>query len=93
MSDIQAITYDDWVNVTPVAYPKRIWTEPVAGFSCDVAGTIQVLTARKTLVTRTILAGIIYPIAILSVFSGGTTATGIAAVTTASAPYRGLAPQ
>lgn len=90
MSDIQAITYDDCVIVTPVAI-GNIWTEPVAGFTVTVAGTIQIVTSRKTIVTLTVLAGMIYPIAILSVLSAGTTATGIFALTTASAPYRGIA--
>ena len=89
MSDIQAVVFDDCVVVTPVA-SGNIWTEPPAGFMVSVAGTIQVVTFRKTTVTLTVLAGVIYTLAILSVLSGGTTATGIFAFTTASAPYRGL---
>jgi hypothetical protein len=93
MSDIQSVTYDDCFAVTPVA-TGNIWSEPVAGFLVTVAGNIQVVTARKTIITLTVLAGIIYPLAILSVLSGAaTTATGIYAFTTASAPYRGLRPQ
>ena len=75
--------------LNPVA-SGNIWSQPVAGFMVTVAGTIQIKTARNTTPTLTVLAGVIYPIAILSVLSGGTTATGIFAFTTASAPYRGL---
>jgi hypothetical protein len=79
MSDIRAISYDDAQAVTPVV-SGNIWTEPAAGFFVNVAGSIQIVTARKTNVTLTVNAGVIYPIAILSVLSGGTTATGIFAV-------------
>lgn len=89
MSDIQAITYDDVIAVTPVA-SGNIWSQPAGGFIVNVAGNIQIITARKNTQTITVLSGLIYPIAILSVLSGGTTATGIFALTTSSAPYRGL---
>ena len=86
MSDILAITYDSIKAVTPVA-SGNIWTDPVAAFIVNVAGTIQIVTARKDNVTLTVNAGVIYPIAILSVLSGGTTATGIYSFT--ANPYRG----
>ena len=86
MSDIEAITYDDVQAVTPVA-SGNIWSEPVAAFFANVAGNIQVVTARKSNVTLTINAGVVYTLAILSVLSGGTTATGIFALT--KPPYRG----
>ena len=92
MSDIQAITYDDVQAVSAVA-SGNIWVEPVAGFLVNVAGSIQIVTSRKTIETLTVNAGVIYTIAILSELRGGTTATGIYAVTTASAPYRGLRQQ
>lgn len=88
MSDIQAVTYDDCIPVTPGT--AQNFSEPAAGFFVSVAGTIQIVTARNSNVTLTVLAGLIYPIAIHSVLSAGTTATGIFALTTASATYRGL---
>src|ERR1019366_1257512 len=69
MSDIEAITYDDVQAVTPVA-SGNIWSEPVAAFFANVAGNIQVVTARKSNVTLTINAGVVYTLAILSVLSG-----------------------
>ena len=92
MSDIQAVVFDDCFAVTPVA-SGNIWSEPIAGFMVTVAGNIQIITARKTIVTLPVLASIIYTIACLSVLSGATTATGIYGFTSASAPYRGLRPQ
>ena len=86
MSDIAAITYEDLVVINPVA-SGNIFSMPVAGFIVSVAGTIQIVTARKTNVTLTVNAGVIYPIAILSVLSGGTTATGIFG--TIVNPYKG----
>lgn len=86
MSDIDAIVFDDVQAVTPVA-SGNIWTEPVAAFFANAAGTIQVITARKSTVTLTINAGVVYTIAILSVLSGGTSATGIFALT--KPPYKG----
>ena len=79
MSDIGSITYDDVIVVNPVA-SGNIFSEPAAGFMCNFAGTIQIITARKSNRTLTVNAGVIYPIAILSVLSGGTTATGIFAM-------------
>jgi len=76
VSDILAITYEDLQVINPVA-SGNIFTEPVAGFMVNVAGNIQIITARKSNRTLTVNAGVIYPIAILSVLSGGTTATGI----------------
>ena len=86
MSDILAVTYEDLVPINPIA-SGNIFSMPCAGFIVNVAGTIQIVTAGKHNVTLTVNAGVIYPIAILSVISGGTTATGIFGMV--MNPYKG----
>jgi hypothetical protein len=79
MADIRSITYDDMQNVTPsdtLLVPGR----QASGFGADVAGTMTVTTIAGTKITRTVLAGVIYPVAILQIWNTNTTATGTFAV-------------
>ena len=76
MGDVSSITYEDMRNVTPsdtLKVPGNI----AAGFGADVAGTIKFTTMGGSTNTRTILAGIIYDIAVTQIFATSTTATGI----------------
>lgn len=57
-----------------------------AGFGADVAGTIKFTTLAGSTNTRTILAGIIYDIAVTQIFASSTTATGVYCVY--GQPYR-----
>ena len=85
MSDIRSITYEGMANVTTsdtVADPAG----PFAGFMCDVAGIVKFTTLRGDTQTRTVNAGVIYPIAITRVWASVTTATGIAGLI--SMPYK-----
>lgn len=86
MSTIAAITYDGIVAVTAVA-SGNIFQDAAAGFFVNVAGNIQIIDSQGKTNTLTVLAGIIYPIAIKSILSGGTTATGIYALI--AAPHKG----
>lgn len=76
MSSVLAITYEDMADITPsdsATVPGNV----AAGFGADVAGTIRFKTLAGSTHTRTILAGIIYTIAITQVLATSTTATGI----------------
>lgn len=88
MADIRSISYEDMADVTPSDATKQ-WggAKPAAGFMCDVAGTVRFMTARGSTHTRTVNAGVIYPIAVQQIFTTGTTATGIAVVF--ALPYTG----
>ena len=87
MADIRSITYDDMADVTPNDSTPQWPAKPAAGFMVDVAGTVKFVTARGTTHTRTVNAGVIYPIAIKQIWNTGTTATGIAALF--AMPYPG----
>ena len=87
MSSILAICFDAMVDVTPSDSAAQFGAKPAAGFMCDVAGTIKFADGRGVVHTRTVLAGLIYPIAVKQVYSTGTTATGISALV--AAPYNG----
>ena len=85
MSSIQSITYEGVVAVTQsdaVADPAG----PFAGFFASVAGVVKIQTLRNDTVTLTILAGIIYPIAITRIWSSTTTASGLFGL--CANPYR-----
>jgi hypothetical protein len=73
---IANITYEDMADVTAsdsAAVPGNV----AAGFGADVAGTITFTTLLGSKHTRTILAGLIYNIAVKQIWSTGTTATGL----------------
>lgn len=85
MSSVLAVSYEDIQNVTAsdtVNVPGNV----AAGFGCDVAGNIAVITLKGTTVTRTCLAGVWYTCAITRIKSTGTTATGLFAIY--AQPYR-----
>ena len=88
MSDINAVTYTRMVEITPSDTTAQ-FSDPAAGFGCDVAGTIKFrMPGGKETHTRTVLAGVLYPWAVVQIYAAGTTATGIYAVVD-PALYRG----
>ena len=86
MSDIDAITYDDALTITPSDSTQQL-TTPAAGLNVQVAGTVTLLTARKTKVTIGAAAGVNIGLAFLQIYATGTTATGITALI--KSPYAG----
>lgn len=90
MSNILAITYDDAIAVTPsdtVDDPNG----PFAGFFIGgTAGSVAFLTNRGHAATITPGAGVIVPIAIRRILSGGTSATNIYGVI--AMPFKGKGP-
>ena len=89
MADIRSISYEDMADVTTSDATKQ-WggAKPAAGFMCDVAGTVRFMTARGSTHTRTVNAGVIYPIAAQQFWATGTGASNIVAL--ASRPYSGV---
>lgn len=84
MSTIQAITYDDGFIYVPGTTPNL--TNPSPAFMTQTAGTLTVTTPTGTLLTMTVLAGVIYPIAWKAI-SLGTVTGGIIALR--AQPYKG----
>ena len=85
MASIQAITYEGVVAATQsdtTADPAG----PFAGFFASVAGVVKIQTLRNDTVTLTILAGVIYPIAITRIWSSVTAASGLFGL--CANPYR-----
>lgn len=88
MSNIQAISYEDIVSVSPSDTVVQFGTKPAAAFMAAVGGTITITTARNTKQQITINAGVIYPIAIKQVWSTGTAASSIVGLM--ALPYLGV---
>jgi hypothetical protein len=76
MGSVLSITYEDMQNVTP-SDTALVPGNRAAGFGADAAGTVTITTVRGTKITRTILAGLIYDVAITKIWNTSTTATGI----------------
>jgi hypothetical protein len=76
VSNILAVTYEDQIPVT-ASDSTNDPAGPFAGFCCDVGGVIKFTNIRNRTVTKTVLAGVIYPWPILRVWSATTAASGI----------------